>query len=79
MHNAIPFQKIPPEEYRQSNGYLPRPLAINNDLPLSLMKLTNRLAENAHNHWAEEKLEQGWTYGISTVSMYVCMCECMYV
>ena len=32
-------------------------------LPLELTALTERLAENAHDLWAAQRLAQGWTFG----------------
>lgn len=43
-------------------------------MDLSFIKLTpsqeamvDRLAENAHNVWARDRIRQGWTYGIQQV------------
>ncbi|XP_037829496.1 ryanodine receptor 2 [Kryptolebias marmoratus] len=51
--------------YELSSGYKPAPL------DLSYIKLTStqeamvdKLAENAHNVWARDRIHQGWTYGI---------------
>lgn len=47
-----------PEPYR------PRPMSTDHvELADSLVALTERLAEHAHDLWAKERLEQGWTYG----------------
>ena len=55
--------------YRQSNGYLPRPLDLEGvQLEGDLAGLVDRLAENCHNVWAAARIRQGWTYGRSTVS-----------
>ena len=32
-------------------------------LPDDLLELRERLAENAHDIWAERRLSEGWTYG----------------
>jgi ryanodine receptor 2 len=34
-------------------------------VPLSdeLSALTERLAENAHDHWARQRMDEGWTWG----------------
>lgn len=44
-------------------------------MDLSFIKLTpsqeamvDKLAENAHNVWARDRIRQGWTYGIQQVS-----------
>lgn len=54
--------------YESSSGYKPAPL------DLSYIKLTptqeamvDKLAENAHNVWARDRVRQGWTYGIQQV------------
>jgi ryanodine receptor 2 len=44
--------------------YQPRPIdttAVN--LPHELLKLTECLAENTHDHWARQRLADGWTHG----------------
>lgn len=30
--------------------------------------MVDRLAENAHNVWARDRIRQGWTYGIQQVT-----------
>ncbi|XP_074846207.1 ryanodine receptor 2 isoform X10 [Carettochelys insculpta] len=54
-----------PKNYQLSSGYKPAPM------DLSFIKLTpsqeamvDKLAENAHNVWARDRIRQGWTYGI---------------
>jgi ryanodine receptor 2 len=44
--------------------YQPRPIPTD-DVKLSgdLLPLTERLAENAHDLWAAQRLAQGWRYG----------------
>ena len=44
--------------------YKPQPLDIS-DVVLSeeLKNLTELLAKNVHDIWAENRIEQGWTYG----------------
>lgn len=32
-------------------------------LPLEIVELTEKLAESAHDHWAQNRLNDGWTYG----------------
>ena len=45
-------------------SYLPRPLdAASVVLPSHLVQLTERLAENAHDLWAVQRMKEGWTYG----------------
>jgi hypothetical protein len=45
-------------------SYIPTPLdTATITLPAELEALTERLAENAHDLWAAQRLAQGWTYG----------------
>ncbi|NOS89974.1 MAG: Ryanodine receptor Ryr [Methylococcaceae bacterium] len=44
--------------------YQPQPIdtsAIN--LSPDILQLTEQLAENTHNHWAQQRLQEGWQYG----------------
>ena len=57
------------DSYQLLSGYKPAPM------DLSFIKLTpsqeamvDKLAENAHNVWARDRIRQGWTYGIQQVS-----------
>ena len=44
--------------------YKPRPIETTQvNLPKDLMELTEKLAENAHDHWSKLRIEQGWTWG----------------
>jgi hypothetical protein len=44
--------------------YQPRPVATGAiELSPELRELTERLAENAHDLWAQQRLADGWTYG----------------
>jgi ryanodine receptor 2 len=45
-------------------AYRPRPIKIQ-DIQLSrdLLELTERLAEHAHDIWAQQRIADGWTYG----------------
>ncbi|XP_046872563.1 ryanodine receptor 3 [Hypomesus transpacificus] len=54
-----------PKNYMMSNGYKPSPLGLA-EVRLSPAQelLVDRLAENAHNVWAKDRIKQGWTYGI---------------
>ncbi|XP_059411475.1 ryanodine receptor 3 isoform X2 [Carassius carassius] len=54
-----------PKNYMMSNGYKPSPLDLS-DVKLSAGQelLVDKLAENAHNVWAKDRIKQGWTYGI---------------
>uniref|UniRef100_A0A3B3WXV7 B30.2/SPRY domain-containing protein n=1 Tax=Poecilia mexicana TaxID=48701 RepID=A0A3B3WXV7_9TELE len=48
-----------------SNSYKPSPLDLS-DIKLTPGQelLVDKLAENAHNVWAKDRIKQGWTYGI---------------
>ncbi|XP_040054763.2 ryanodine receptor 3 isoform X15 [Gasterosteus aculeatus] len=54
-----------PKNYMMSNGYKPFPLDLS-DIKLTPGQelLVDKLAENAHNVWAKDRIKQGWTYGI---------------
>lgn len=44
--------------------YVPKPIETEGIvLDEELVELTERLAENAHDHWAETRMREGWTYG----------------
>ena len=44
--------------------YHPQPLDTTTvELPASLSALLERLAENTHEVWAAQRLQDGWTYG----------------
>ncbi len=46
------------------NTYVPRPIDTSAvTLPDDLLELTERLAENAHEIWAKQRMGEGWTYG----------------
>lgn len=54
--------------YMMSNGYKPAPLDLSEvKLSPSQEFLVDKLAENAHNVWAKDRIKQGWTYGIQQV------------
>jgi hypothetical protein len=45
-------------------SYQPRPISTDNvSLPDELTKLGERLAENAHDNWAKQRLADGWRLG----------------
>lgn len=56
-----------------SNGYKPSPLDLS-DIKLTPGQelLVDKLAENAHNVWAKDRIKQGWTYGIQQVCSNIC-------
>lgn len=44
--------------------YEPRPVDTSNiQLPDEIVKLTEQLAENNHDLWAQQRMAEGWTYG----------------
>ena len=45
------------------NTYAPHPIETNVELSPDLLKLTEALAENTHDVWAEQRIRTGWTYG----------------
>lgn len=45
-------------------GYTPRPIDTSKPvLSEDLVELTERLAEHAHDIWAQQRITEGWTYG----------------
>ena len=70
QQRQLDYQELSEEQYRQSNGYLPRPLKLDAvEVEEKLTELVVRLAENCHNVWAASRIKQGWTYGKSNVSL----------
>lgn len=58
--------RLPNDPYMQANGYKPSPLDLNAvTLTPKLEELVDQLAENTHNLWAKERIQQGWTYGLN--------------
>jgi len=44
--------------------YAPEPIDTSGvDLPSDLESLIEKLAENNHDHWAQQRLNEGWRYG----------------
>ena len=44
--------------------YNPNPIDTSDiKLPLELENLIEKLAENAHDVWAKQRINEGWTYG----------------
>lgn len=44
--------------------YTPKPIDTSKiALPEELTELTEKIAENVHDVWAEGRIKQGWTYG----------------
>lgn len=60
--------RLPNEPFLQSNGYKPAPLDLSAITLIPKMEeLVDQLAENTHNLWAKERIQQGWTYGLNEV------------
>ncbi|XP_037915514.1 ryanodine receptor isoform X7 [Hermetia illucens] len=58
--------RLPNEPFMQANGYKPAPLDLSAvTLSPKLEELVDQLAENTHNLWAKERIQQGWTYGLN--------------
>ncbi len=58
-----------PNTYIQSNNYKPQPLDLSNIILSTKMdNLVEILAENTHNIWAQARIKDGFTYGVSDVS-----------
>ena len=44
--------------------YTPTPISTEAvTLPQELDELVEQLAQNIHDHWAQQRIEAGWTYG----------------
>jgi hypothetical protein len=44
--------------------YKPKPIDTTKiELPKELLELTEKLAENAHDNWAKQRMGEGWTCG----------------
>lgn len=44
--------------------YTPKPIRTEHiELPEELLTLTEQIAENVHEVWAENRIREGWTYG----------------
>lgn len=52
------------ESWTMNTEYVPAPISTEGvTLPVELDALIERLAENNHDHWARQRIEDGWTYG----------------
>lgn len=66
--SRIKSLRLPNEPFLQSNGYKPAPLDLAAiTLTPKMEELVDQLAENTHNLWAKERIQQGWTYGLNEV------------
>jgi len=46
------------------NDYKPRPVDVSDvELPDSLNELLEKIAENVHEVWSSERINDGWVYG----------------
>ena len=44
--------------------YNPKPINTEGiELPEDLIELREKIAENVHDIWAKQRIEQGWSYG----------------
>ena len=45
--------------------YIPKTIDTSNvSLSVDLQELVEKLAQNNHDHWAQKRMDEGWTYGI---------------
>jgi len=42
--------------------YTPSPAKLNVELPADLLELSEMIAKNVHEVWAQSRIEEGWTY-----------------
>ena len=48
----------------KNNTYIPQVADTSKvELPEDLVKLTELMARNVHEEWAQTRIQQGWTYG----------------
>ena len=46
------------------NNYNPYPIVVSDIiLPTDLMELSETIAKNVHDVWAQNRINEGWTYG----------------
>ena len=46
-------------------NYVPQPMDISDvQLPVEMYELVEDLAKNVHEVWAQNRISQGWTYGL---------------
>lgn len=49
----------------ETNKYIPNPVDTSDiQLPEELTPLLEAMAKNVHETWAQERINQGWTYGL---------------
>lgn len=58
--------RLPNEPFMQGNGYKPAPLDLSAiTLTVKMEELVDLLAENTHNLWAKERIQNKWTYALN--------------
>ena len=46
------------------HNYIPNPInTADVELPVELLELSEQLAKNVHEVWAQSRINEGWTYG----------------
>lgn len=48
---------------KKSEQYIPAPPKPDVELPAELLELSEMIAKNVHEVWAESRIAEGWTYG----------------
>lgn len=49
---------------KKNNGqYIPAPVKPDVELPPELLELSEMIAKNVHEVWAQNRMAEGWTYG----------------
>lgn len=50
---------------KEDNKYIPHPIDTSDvQLPEELNPLLETMAKNVHEIWAQQRISQGWTYGV---------------
>jgi ryanodine receptor 2 len=64
IHRSIDRSAPSLTRYKQAMPYDPQPLDTSQvQLPAEIAGLIERLAENTHDVWARQRLNEGWSYG----------------
>ena len=48
---------------KKTKPYIPAPVKPDVELPAELLGLSEMIAKNVHEVWAESRMAEGWTYG----------------
>lgn len=48
---------------RKKTQYIPSPAVLDTELPLRLQELSEAIAKNVHEVWAQNRIAEGWIYG----------------